>query len=42
MSRTGYLLSRDELPWLIPVHDKKVDTEYVKKFKEFLEERGEI
>ena len=31
-----------ELPWLIPVHDKKVDVEYVKKFKEFLEERGEI
>lgn len=31
-----------ELPWLISVHDKKVDAEYVKKFKEFLEERGEI
>lgn len=31
-----------ELPWLIPVHDKKVDSEYVKKFKEFLEERSEI
>ncbi|MBW8040252.1 MAG: hypothetical protein FVQ85_09665 [Planctomycetes bacterium] len=31
-----------ELPWLIPVHDKKVDVEYVKKFKEFLKERGEI
>jgi hypothetical protein len=30
-----------ELPWLIPVHNKKVDAEYVKKFKEFLEERGE-
>ena len=31
-----------ELPWLIPVHGKKVDVEYVKKFKEFLKERGEI
>ena len=31
-----------ELPWLIPVHNKKVDVEYVKKFKEFLKERGEI
>ena len=31
-----------ELPWLIPVHDKKVDAEYVKRFKEFLEERDEI
>jgi hypothetical protein len=31
-----------ELPWLIPVHDKKVDAEYVQKFKEFLQERGEI
>ncbi len=28
-------------PWLIPVHDKKVDAEYVKKFREFLKERGE-
>ena len=33
---------KDELPWLIPVHDKKVDAEYVKKFKAFLKERGEI
>ncbi|MBN1361516.1 MAG: hypothetical protein JW993_13040 [Sedimentisphaerales bacterium] len=32
----------DELPWLIPVHDRKVDAEYVAKFKRFLEERGEI
>ena len=29
-------------PWLIPVHDKKVDVIYVEKFKEFLKERGEI
>ena len=35
-------IKQGELPWLIPVHDKKVDAEYVKKFKEFLEERGEI
>lgn len=35
-------VKQGELPWLIPVHDKKVDAEYVKKFKEFLEERGEI
>jgi hypothetical protein len=35
-------VKQGELPWLIPVHDKKVDVEYVKKFKEFLEERGEI
>ena len=37
-----FLRGKDELPWLIPVHDKKVDGEYVKKFKEFLEERGEM
>ena len=30
-----------ELPWLIPVHNRKVDIEYVDKFKKFLEDRGE-
>jgi hypothetical protein len=35
-------VKQGELPWLVPVHDKKVDVEYVKKFKEFLKERGEI
>jgi hypothetical protein len=35
-------VKKGELPWLIPVHNKKVDAEYVKKFKEFLEDRGEI
>ena len=35
-------VKQGELPWLIPVHDKKVDAEYVKKFKEFLEDRNEI
>jgi len=35
-------VKQGELPWLIPVNDKKVDVEYVKKFKEFLEDRGEI
>ena len=35
-------VKKGELPWLIPVHSKKVDAEYVKKFKKFLEERGEI
>ena len=35
-------VKNEELPWLIPVHDKKVDEEYVKKFKAFLKERGEI
>ena len=35
-------VKQGEFPWLIPVHDKKVDVEYVKKFKEFLGERGEI
>jgi len=35
-------VKQGELPWLIPVHDKKVDSEYVKKFKNFLEERSEI
>ena len=34
-------IKKGELPWLIPVHDKKVDAEYVKKFREFLKERGE-
>ena len=37
-----FVREKEELPWLIPVHDKKVDGEYVKKFKEFLKERGEI
>ena len=37
-----FIRGGDELPWLIPVHDKKVDAEYVKKFKEFLEDRNEI
>jgi len=31
-----------ELPWLIPVDDRKVDVDYVEKFKQFLKERGEI
>ena len=35
-------VKKGELPWLIPVHNKKVDAEYVKKFKEFLEDRNEI
>ena len=35
-------VKQGELPWLILVHDKKVDSEYVNKFKKFLEERGEI
>ena len=35
-------IKEGQLPWLIPVHDRKVDAEYVKKFKEFLKERGEI
>ncbi|MHC4121403.1 MAG: hypothetical protein ACYSWO_28355 [Planctomycetota bacterium] len=35
-------VNEGELPWLIPVNDKKVDVEYVEKFKEFLKERGEI
>jgi len=30
-----------ELPWLIPVHNRKVDIEYVDKFKKFLKDRGE-
>jgi hypothetical protein len=32
----------DELPWLIPVHERKVDAEYVEKFREFLKDSGEI
>jgi len=31
-----------ELPWLIPVHNRKVAVEYVEKFKKFPKERGEI
>ncbi len=31
-----------ELLFLIPVRNKKVDIVYVKRFKEFLKERGEI
>ena len=30
-----------QLPWLIPVKDKKVDTEYVNKFKKSLENQDE-
>lgn len=30
-----------QLPWLIPVHDKKVDIEYVQKFKKFLESQDQ-
>jgi len=30
-------VKEDELPFLIPVHDKKVDIEYVKRFKDFVE-----
>jgi len=35
-------VKKGELPWLIPVRNGRVDAEYVKKFKEFLEERGDI
>ena len=28
-----------QLPWLIPVKDRKVDIEYVHKFKKFVEEQ---
>lgn len=35
-------IKEGELPWIVPVHDRKVDAEYVKKFKEFLKERGKI
>jgi len=30
-----------QLPWLIPVRDRKVDIEYVHKFKKFIEEQGQ-
>ena len=30
----------DEPPWLIPVHEKKVDIEYVKKLKRWLKQKG--
>ncbi len=30
----------DELPWFIPVHDRKVDVEYVGKFKKWLKGKG--
>jgi hypothetical protein len=35
-------VKEEELPWLIPVHNRKVDSEYVKKFREFLKHRGEV
>ncbi len=34
-------VKKEKPPFVIPVRNKKVDAEYVKKFKEFLEERGE-
>jgi len=30
-----------ELPWLIPVLNRKVDVEYVKKFQKSVEDAGE-
>jgi hypothetical protein len=30
-----------QLPWLIPVKDRKVDIEYVHRFKKFVEEQGQ-
>jgi len=30
----------DELPWLIPVYERKIDIEYVKKFKKWLKRKG--
>ena len=30
----------DDPPWLIPVHDRKIDIEYVKKFKRWLKRKG--
>jgi hypothetical protein len=30
-----------ELPFLIPVKDKKVDIEYVRKFEKFVKEKNE-
>lgn len=30
----------DELPWFIPVHDGKIEIEYVKKFKRWLKDKG--
>ena len=35
-------VKQGELPWLIPVHNKKVHEEYLKRFKEFLKCRGEM
>ena len=35
-------VKQGELPWLIPVRNRKVGAEYVEKFKEFLNDRGEI
>lgn len=35
-------VKKGELPWQIPVHNKKVHIEYVERFKEFLKQRGEI
>ena len=30
----------DELPWLIPVYEGKIDIEYVNKFKRWLKRKG--
>ena len=35
-------VKEDELPWLIPVHDRTVDAEYVERFKKFLKDRDEF
>jgi hypothetical protein len=31
----------DELPFLIPVKDRKVDIEYVRRFEKFIKEQNE-
>jgi hypothetical protein len=30
----------EELPWFVPVYERKIDIEYVKKFKKWLKSKG--
>lgn len=42
MNRIGFLSGKESFPGLSRYMTRNVDVEYVKKFKEFLEDRGEI
>ena len=34
-------IKKGELPWMIPVHEGKVNNEYVKKINDYFESKGQ-